>query len=178
MAAGILVWMALGILMAISLGRRRGRSSKWLASGLGIAGAVVIGVVAIRLVVISQEEFSDRCIEWGVRPNSYNGVLMSTNPRSTDPCANRREETGRTRKQEAIRMLRFGDGGLLASWLGLSGILWRRRARTLAGAALIFILVPRLVMSIIMPVAWITGIALLAKTLQLSSGAIRIPRGV
>ncbi len=158
------LWVMMGILLGIFLGRRRYRILGWLCKGLAGLGCLVLIAVAIRYVIVRQREFADPCMEWGV--HSYTSRMLSTRPDPRNPCSSRGAETSETRAHAAWGVLRYGAGLFLAGWLGLSGILRGKRWMTLDGAVISFAFVPQLVMSIIMPVAWLTAIGLLAVSLQ------------
>ncbi len=163
MLRGITLWWVAGVLIGLSLGRSRRRFLIWGCAGVAILGALAMSLVAIRLVIVTQREFSDPCFQWGVASVHY--YTSPESPRGRDgrnPCTNGFSATSETRSRAAWRLISLAGGTLLATWLGLSGLFRRSFALTLCGTVLMFIVFAQLVMSIMMPVAWLTGVGLLA----------------
>ncbi len=167
MLLGITMWWTVGILIGLSLGRSRRRFLMWGCAGVAILGALAMSLVAIRLVIVTQREFSDPCLQWGVaRVDFYTTPESPPGRDGRNPCANGFSATTETRSRAAWRLVSLAGGTLLAAWLGLSGLFRRSCALTLGGAALMFIVFAQLAMSIMMPVAWLTGVGLLAAAFQ------------
>ncbi len=111
--------------------------------------------------------FSDPCFEWDIASvHSYTTPGFPPARDGRNPCRNGFSATTETRSRAAWQAHEPAGGTLLATWLGLSGLFRRNCARTLCGAGLMFLVFAQLVMSIMMPVAWLTGVGLVAAAFQ------------
>ena len=139
---------------------------------LAVMVSLPLGLVAVRAVAITAEQFFDPCFQWG-NGNSSSGTISGT-IRSDDPCRSR-SGTSETQTQAGARMMVVPGGVLVGLALGIAGAARSRAGLAVAGAVVVFLEAVPLMFSFA-PLAVLTSgvFLLLARNAGPLSGAARI----